>query len=204
MMAISAAACNGSTTSTTSGGPLDFHFRFNPRNLTFSARLVPFGAMPFWAHFAAEALNGSDRTARRRIFLVWRPSLPGRVMSPKGACGDEFVTTAAATTTAGVTWVTTPPLEATVFRHQQPGRRVDEPDIAATDGNRHVSIIEGVMRLVDVTGDEPDLGGRVAPRVRVDTASSSAATVPLSSLRVTSVPMFAADAARIAPAAVRR
>ena len=58
VLAIAAAACNGSTTGTTSGGLSGLTSGFNPRDLTFSARLVPFSACDaVLAHFKAEALE---------------------------------------------------------------------------------------------------------------------------------------------------
>ena len=38
---------------------------------------------------------------------------------------------------------------------------VDEPDIVKTDGERIVSLTEGRLVVVDVTGDEPELVGRL-------------------------------------------
>ena len=43
-------------------------------------------------------------------------------------------------------------------------RGVDEPDIVKTDGTRIISIIDGVLRLVDLSGDEP----RLASTLRLD------------------------------------
>jgi uncharacterized secreted protein with C-terminal beta-propeller domain len=78
---------------------------------------------------------------------------------------------------------------------------VDEPDIVKIDANRIVSIVDGVMRYVDVTGDEPALRGQL----RLESGwghrffiSGDRAFV-FSQGDIWAVPMFASDAARIAP-----
>ena len=203
VMAIAAAACNGTTTNTTSGGLSSFTSGFNPRNLTFSARLVPFGACDaVLAHFKAEALErvGPYGLDGGSFWYGGPPFLEGDVA--EGGMRDEFVTTAPATTTAGVTPGNDSATGGDGFsgtNNQVAG--VDEPDIVKTDGNRIVSIIEGVMRLVDVTGDEPDL----RDELRLESGwghrffiSGDRAFV-FSQGDIWAIPMFAADAARIAP-----
>ena len=78
---------------------------------------------------------------------------------------------------------------------------MDEPDIVKTDGTRIISIVDGVMRYVDLTGDTPVL----RDEVRLESGwghrfflSGDRAFV-FSQGDIWAIPMFAADAARIAP-----
>jgi hypothetical protein len=78
---------------------------------------------------------------------------------------------------------------------------VDEPDIVKTDGNWIISIIDGVMRYVDVSSGQPVL----RDEVRLESGwghrffiSGDRAFV-FSQGDLWAIPMFAADAARIAP-----
>ena len=202
VLAIAAAACTVDSTRTTSatGQSSGFTSGFNPRDLTFSARLVPFSACDaVLAHFQAEALERVGPYGFNGGPIWWGPVAEGFPMP--GAMDDSSMTTmAGAATTSGVG---NPALAGgdgfSDTNVQVAG--VDEPDIVKTDGRRIVSIVDGVMRYVDVTGSVPALRGQL----RLESGwghrffiSGDRAFV-FSQGDIWAIPMFATDAAVIAP-----
>lgn len=198
-LAIAASACSSNSTGTTSGGGLTSGLAsgFDPRNLTFSARLVPFSACDaVLAHFQAEALERVGPYG-----LDGGPYWYGPVFAEGDVVREDFGDMAV-TTMAGSQPVPT----GTEGGDGVSGTNVqvagvDEPDIVKTDGTRIVSIVDGVMRYVDVTGSNPVL----RDEVRLDSGwghrffiSGDRAFV-FSQGDIWAIPMFAADAARIAP-----
>ena len=199
VLAIAAAACNGSTTGTTSGGLSGLTSGFNPRDLTFSARLVPFSACDaVLAHFKAEAL---ERVGPYGIDggPIWFGPAFAEGDAARAGGRDLMVSTTVAAMLPGTTDTASGGNGFSGTNNQVAG--VDEPDIVKTDGTRIVSIIDGVMRYVDVTGDEPTL----RDQLRLESGwghrffiSGDRAFV-FSQGDIWAIPMFAADAARIAP-----
>lgn len=196
VLTIAASACtiDSNTTGTTSGGGITSGLTagFNPRDLTFSARLVPFDACDaVLAHFQAEALERVGPYGLNGGPIWYGPVMEGR--DDMGGAPD--------TTTGGVA-----PQPGSDGGNGVSGTNVqvagvDEPDIVKIDANRIVSIVDGVMRYVDVTGDEPAQRGQL----RLDSGwghrffiSGDRAFV-FSQGDIWAVPMFASDAARIAP-----
>jgi uncharacterized secreted protein with C-terminal beta-propeller domain len=197
VLAMSLTACSGNSGSTSTTGDLSgFASEFDPRDLTFSARLVPFNACDaVLAHFKAEAL---ERVGPYGLGggPIWFGPVLAEGDFAEGGARDSAVTTAAG---APVPTGTEGGNGYSGTNVQVAG--VDEPDIVKTDGNWIVSIIDGVMRYVDVTGGQPVL----RDEVRLESGwghrffiSGDRAFV-FSQGDLWAIPMFAADAARIAP-----
>jgi hypothetical protein len=197
VLAMAVTACSGNSGSTsTTGGVSGFASGFDPRDLTFSARLVPFNACDaVLAHFKAEALERVGPYGLGGGPIWFGPVAEGDFA--EGGARDGAVTTLAGG--APVPTGTEGGNGYSGTNVQVAG--VDEPDIVKTDGNWIVSIIDGVMRYVDVTGDTPVL----RDEVRLESGwghrffiSGDRAFV-FSQGDLWAIPMFAADAARIAP-----
>jgi len=193
VLVMAAAACtsNGTTASTTPIRLLGDGF--DPTAIRFSAALTPFDACDaVLAHFKAEALErvGPYGLDGGRPFYFFDDVARGGV-----AEGDSAGTTVAAGgpvvggTDGGFSGTNT----------QVVG--VDEPDIVKTDGARILSIVDGKLRYVDVSGDEPVLLGELQlesgwnHRFFVD---GDRAFV-FSQGDIYAIPLFAEDAARISP-----
>lgn len=168
---------------------------FDPRSITFNAVLTPFDACDaVLAHFKAEALErvgpyGLDGGPRWYFF---DDAVRARedTASPPGEGSPTTVAPGVGTGSGG---------EFSGTNVQVSG--VDEPDIIKTDGERILSIIDGKLRYVDVSGDEPVLLGSL----QLETGWNHRFFVDgdrafvFSQGDIYGIPMFAGDAARIAP-----
>lgn len=193
-MGLLLAACgdDASSTTTTGGTISAAGSSFNPRNLTFTARLTPFDACDaVLAHFKAEALERVGPYG-----LSGGPMWYGPVFAEDAAREGAVETTAAASlpTGGGQEGV-----DYSGTNVQVAG--VDEPDIVKTDGTRIVSIIDGVIRYVDVSGDTP----RLVDELTLESGwghrffLSGDRAIVFSAGDLWGIPMFSEDAARIAP-----
>jgi uncharacterized secreted protein with C-terminal beta-propeller domain len=168
---------------------------FDPRSITFSAILTPFDACDaVLAHFKAEALErvgpyGLDG-GPRWYFLEGGARA---VEDAAGPPGDGVVTTMAASSPAGGS-------DEGFSGTNVQVSGVDEPDIIKTDGKRILSIVDGKLRYVDASGDTPVLLGEL----QLETGWNHRFFVDgdrafvFSQGDLYAIPMFAADAARIA------
>ncbi|HEX5630962.1 MAG TPA: beta-propeller domain-containing protein, partial [Acidimicrobiia bacterium] len=196
-IALFLSACSGqSGTTGTSSGFSGLASGFDPRDLTFSARLVPFDACDaVLAHFKAEALERVGPYGLGGGPYWYGPMFGGAVAEDSGR-----------TDSGGPPVPTTGPVGGDGGDDSFSGTNVqvagvDEPDIVKNDGERIVAITDGVVRYFDVTGDEPVL----RDSLRLESGwghrffiSGDRAFV-FSQGDVWAIPMFAADAARIAP-----
>ncbi len=191
-------ACAGQSGSTgTTGGFSGFSAGFNPRSLTFSARLVPFDACDaVLAHFKAEA---TERVGP--YGLNGGPFWYGPVFSEGDVAGGARDDAGTVTTLASGL-----PSTGGNGSGEHSGTNVqvagvDEPDIVKTNGEWIVAIIDGVMRYFDVTGPEAVL----RDEVRLESGwghrffISDGRAFVFSQGDLWGIPMFASDAARIAP-----
>jgi uncharacterized secreted protein with C-terminal beta-propeller domain len=190
-----AAACtgNGTTASTGSTNPIrSVGSGFDPEAITFSAALTPFDACDaVLAHFKAEALERVGPYGLDGGGPFW-PFFEG---DRRLAAGTED--SAETPTTFAGQAATDGSFSGTNV--QVTG--VDEPDIVKTDGDRILSIVDGKLRYVDVSGDAPVLLGQLKlesgwnHRFFVD---GDRAFV-FSQGDIYAIPIFEADASRISP-----
>jgi hypothetical protein len=136
-----AASCSG----VGGGGPAELArtlgSRFDPSRITFAAALLPFSACDaVLDHFKAEALARVGPYGLEGGFHIWHDF------------GFRFAAEDAATAAEPG-----PATSHSGTNVQVAG--IDEPDIVKTDGTRIVSVVDGVLRYVDLTGDEPRLVG---------------------------------------------
>ena len=158
-LAVALTACSGSsTTSTTANGVDSFTGRFDPTAISFAANLTPFSACDgVLGYFKEEALRqvtayGLDGGPGPIIyyrdgFLPPMAAAEGATTTAAAAFGDVAVDESGAGTDFSGTNV------------QVAG--VDEPDLVKTDGTHILSIVNGVLRYVDVSGDAPRLLGQL-------------------------------------------
>ncbi|HEX9978477.1 MAG TPA: beta-propeller domain-containing protein [Acidimicrobiia bacterium] len=156
-LVIAVTACTGtSTTSTTTRGVGSFTGHFDPTQISFSAHLTPFSACDgVLTYFKEEALS--------QVTAYGLDGYPGPIIYERDGffpAAGEFATTMAATTTAGSSMAGGEGTGYSGTNVQVAG--VDEPDIVKTDGTRILSIVNGVLRYVDVSGDAPELLGQLA------------------------------------------
>lgn len=198
VLVLSATACT--TRDASSGQVSGLGSSFDPTRITFTARLTPFDACDaVLAHFKAEALTRVGPYGLNGGPTYWFRGLPGMA---EDAATDGSGTFPGATTTAGASVPTEGGGDSGSFSGtnvQVAG--VDEPDIVKNDGTRIVSIVDGVIHYVDVTGAAPTLRGSLRLESGWDHRfflSGDRAFV-FSQGDIWGIPMFAEDAARIAP-----
>ncbi|OFW67034.1 MAG: hypothetical protein A2Z12_07225 [Actinobacteria bacterium RBG_16_68_21] len=195
-------ACSGSsTTSTTSGGIDAFTTRFDPTTISFAARLTPFTACDgVLSYFKQEALA--------RVTAYGLEGGPGPIIYfrdgfavPEAAMGDVVTTTMAAAFGSNDTAVDQSGTGNGFSGTNVQVAGVDEPDIVKTDGTRILSIVNGVLRYVDVSSGSPVLLGQLTLEAGWDQrffADGDRAFV-FSNGDMYAVPFFAEADARIMP-----
>ncbi|HSM02956.1 MAG TPA: beta-propeller domain-containing protein [Acidimicrobiia bacterium] len=192
VLVMTTAACTTTGTTGTTNGIRSIGSGFDPASITFRAALTPFDACDaVLAHFKAEAL---ERVGPYGL-EGGGPFFPffGEIDVAREETASPATTVAAGLPTSGGD-------DGTVSGTNVQVQGVDEPDIIKTDGDRILSIVDGVLRYVDVSGDEPILLGELklqsgwSHRFFV---SDNRAFV-FSQGDIYAIPMFAADA-RIAP-----
>jgi len=191
VLVMAAAACTGGGT-TDSTGIRSIASGFDPAAITFRAALTPFSACDaVLAHFKAEAL---ERVGPYGLG-GGGPYFPffGDVAREEGDAASPATTAAAGRLAGGAS-------DGTFSGTNVQVQGVDEPDIIKTDGSRILSIVDGVLRYLDVSGEEPVLLGEL----RLESGwnhrffvSGDRAFV-FSQGDIYAIPMFEADA-RIAP-----
>ena len=159
---VALSACTGSSTTSSTSGTNSLAASFDPSSISFAARLTPFSACDgVLAYFRQEALArvtayGLDGGGP----IIFFDGMGG---FPEAARDLAVSTTAAATTTAaasGEAQAGAGDGDAFSGTNVQVAG-VDEPDIVKTDGTRIISIVNGVLRYVDASGDEPALLGKL-------------------------------------------
>ena len=192
VLVMAAAACTSNGTTGTTTGIRSIGSGFDPANITFRAALTPFDACDaVLAHFKAEALERVGPYGLEGGGPYWPFFGEGDVVAREEAA-TPGTTAASGLPTAGD--------DGSFSGTNVQVQGVDEPDIVKTDGSRILSIVDGVLRYVDVSGEEPVVLGEL----RLESGwnhrffvSGDRAFV-FSQGDIYAIPMFAEDA-RIAP-----
>lgn len=190
-------ACTGSSTTSTSGGAQSFASSFDPSAISFSARLTPFAACDgVLSYFKEQALAQVTAYGLNGGPIYYGPAFG----FPEGARVED---SAPATTLAGGfdTGASIGDDGAGFSGTNVQVAGVDEPDIVKTDGSRIISIVNGVLRYVDVSSGSPVLLGSLTLEAGWDQrffVEGDRALV-FSHGDVYALPSFAEDAARVMP-----
>jgi len=195
VLVMAAAAC--STNSSTGTTPIrSIGNGFDASAITFRAALTPFDACDaVLAHFKAEALERVGPYGLEGGGPYWPFFGEGDV-----AIREEAGTDGAPPTTVAVGLPTAGGDDSSFSGTNVQVLGVDEPDIVKTDGDRILSIVNGVLRYVDVSGDEPVVLGELRLESGWDHrffVSGDRAFI-FSHGDIYAIPMFAADT-RIMP-----
>ena len=153
VLVMATAACANTSTTGTTTGIRSIGSGFDASAVTFSAVLTPFDACDaVLNHFKGEALERVGPYGLEGGGFYF-PFFEGDVAIREEAA-SPVTTTASGVPTAGGD-------DGSFSGTNVQVQGVDEPDIVKTDGDRILSIVNGVLRYVDVSGEEPALLGEL-------------------------------------------